>query len=309
MRIAALLAGAAVAVLLRSPSQAALDCAKPKGPYAKAICADPALRQQDQDLSAGYDQLAADASVPGKALVQRDEHDRRAYIEERCAPSDIACLAAAYHQAIGSLVKFSAQPAGGVLLPFERFKLGKASLVSAYPRLDSPAEPWADGFEQAARDAADALRPDDAETDTVIGYHATYLAPDMAAVAFSAWNYHHGAEHGDGYQVAFNYLPMQQRGLRATDLFETGTTWSGFLAERAFDGLQEQAKAGNWALKAASPGELEKPIAAPANWLIHPDGLWLYFAPGTVGSDEHEVLVPWADLKPYLMAMPAFKIP
>lgn len=310
MRIAALLAGAAVAVLLHSPAQAAaLECAKPKGLYAKAICADPTLRQQDQDLSAGYDKLAADASASGKALVQRDEHDRRAYIEERCAPSDIACLAAAYHQAIGSLVKFQAQPAGGILLPFERFKLGKASLVTAYPRLDSPVAPWAGAFEQAAREAVEALEPDDAETDTVIGYHATYLAPDMAAVAFSVWNYHHGAEHGDGYQIAFNYLPAEQRGLRATDLFESGTTWSGFLAERGFEGLQTQAKAENWELKAGSPGELEKPIADPANWLIHPDGLWLYFAPETVGPDEHEVLVPWADLKPYLMATPAFKIP
>jgi len=307
MRIAALLA---LALLLPSPSRAAsLDCAKPKGPYTKAICADPALRQQDQDMTAGYDRLAADASPRGKALVQRDAHDRRAYIEERCAPRDIACLAAAYRQAIGSLVEFSTQPAGGVLLPVERFKLGKASLVTASPRLDRPAEPWADGFEQAARDTADALRPDDAETDTVVGYHATYLAPDLAAVAFSVWNDHHGAAHGDGYQVAFNYLPAKQRGLRATDLFESGTTWSGFLAERAFDGLRQQAQAGNWALQADSPGALEKPIADPANWLIHPDGLWLYFAPETVGPGEHEVLVPWADLKPYLMATPAFKIP
>ena len=310
LRIAALLAGAAVAILLQSPSRAAgLECAKPKGPSVKAICADHALRQQDQDLTAGYDRLAAAASPAGKTLVQRDAQGRRAYIEERCAPSDIACLAAAYHQAIGSLVKFQAQPAGGILLPVERFKLGKASLVTAYPRLDSPAELWADAFEKAARDAADALKPDDAQTDTVIGYHATYLAPDLAAVAFSVWTYRHGAERGHGYQVAFNYLPAEQRGLRATDLFESGTTWSGFLAERAFDGLQAQAKAGNRDLSSGSPGELEKPIADPANWLIHPDGLWLYFAPGTVGPDEQEVLVPWADLKPYLRATTAFKAP
>jgi uncharacterized protein len=310
LRIAALLAGAAVVTLLHSPSQAAaLECAKPKGPYAKAICADPALRQQDRDLTAGYDRLAADASSAGKTLVQRDAQGRRAYIEERCAPSDIACLAAAYHQAIGSLLKFQAQPAGGILLPVERFKLGKSSLVTAYPRLDSPAERWADAFEKAARDAVDALKPDDAETDAVIGYHATYLAPDIAAVAFSVWTYRHGAEHGKGYQVAFNYLPAEQRRLRATDLFESGTTWSGFLAERAFDGLQQQAKVGNWELTAAGPGNLEKAIADPANWLIHPDGLWLYFAPGTVGPDEQEVLVPWADLKPYLRATPAFEIP
>jgi uncharacterized protein len=310
MRIAALFAGAAVGLLFHLPSGAAsLDCAKPKGPHDKAICADPALRQQDQALSAGYAKLAEAASAAGKALIQRDEHDRRAYIEERCAPGDLACLAAAYHQAVGSLGKVSAQPAGGILLPVERFKLGKASLVAAYPRLDGPPEPWADGFEKAAREAAEALRPDDAETDAVIGYHATYLAPDLAAVAFSVWTYRHGADHGEGYQAAFNYLPAQQRGLRATDLFESGTTWSGFLAGSAFDGLQAQAKADHWDLKAGSPGELEKPVADPANWLIHPDGLWLYFAPGTVAADEHEVLVPWADLTPYIAQAPGFKIP
>jgi uncharacterized protein len=313
MRIATLLAGAAVAVLLHSPSEAAgIDCVKAQGPHDKAICADPALHQLDQDLAAAYDKLAAAASAGGKSLVDRDRHDRHAYIEEMCAPADRSCLAAAYHQAVASVTKFAVQPVGAVLLPVERFRLGKSSLTTAYPRLDSPAEPWADGFEKAARNAAGTLRPGDPETDTVIDYRSTYLAPNMAAIAFSVGTYRHGAAHGDSRQIAFTYLPAQRRGLRATDLFESGTTWSGFLAERAFDGLQEQAKAMGWDLSVGGPGELEKAIADPANWLIRPQGLGLYFAPATVGpyvAGEHEVLVPWADLKPYLAKTPAFAIP
>lgn len=313
MRIAALFAGVALAVLLHSPAGAAsIDCAKPKGPHDQAICADPALRQLDQDLTAAYDKLAMGASTGGKALVERDRRDRRAYIEKRCAPADKSCLAGAYRQAVGSLAKFAVQPAAAMLLPVERFKLGKASLTTAYPRIDSPVEPWADAFEKAVREAAGALRPDDPETDTVIDYKSTYLAPDLAAIAFSVATYRHGAAHGDSHQVAFTYLPGPQRGLRATDLFESGTTWSGFLAGRAFDGLQDQAKAGNWDLSVGGPGELEKAIADPANWLIRPDGLWLYFAPETVGpyvAGEHEMQIPWADLKPYLSATPAFRIP
>ena len=313
MRIAALFAGTALAVLLHSPAGAAsIDCARAKGPHDKAICADPALRQLDRDLTAAYDKLAMGASAGGKALVERDRRDRRAYIDERCAPADASCLAAAYRQAVGTLAKFAVQPAVGVLLPVERFKLRKAGLTTAYPRIDSPVEPWADGFEKAARDAAGALRPDDPETDTVIDYKSTYLAPDLAAIAFSVATYRHGAAHGDSRQVAFAYLPGPQRGLRPTDLFASGTTWSGFLAKRAFDGLQDQAKAGNWDLSVGGPGELEKAIADPANWLIRPDGLWLYFAPETVGpyvAGEREVQIPWADLKPYLSATPAFRIP
>jgi hypothetical protein len=65
-------------------------------------------------------------------------------------------------------------------------------------------------------------------------------------------------------------------------------------------------------LAVSGPGELEKAVADPANWLIQPDGLGLYFEPDSVGAyviGEREVLVPWADLRPYLAATPAFKTP
>ena len=316
MRIALLLVGTTLAILqTTSPALAAgEDCTKATGPYAKALCADPVLHQFDLDLTDAYGKLAAAASAAGKTLVERDEHDRRAYIDERCAPTDGACLASAYHQALASLANFAAQPEGAVMLPVERFKLrgARISRVSAFPRLDRPAEPWADSFERAARDAADALQPDDPTAEAVIDYRPTYLAPDLAAVTFSVWLYSPGAAHGIGHQMAFTYLPAQQRGLRPTDLFQSGTTWSGFLAEQAFDGLQDQAKSGDWDLTISGPGDLERAIADPANWLIRPQGLGLYFAPTIVApyvAGEREVLIPWADLKPYLAAAPAFRIP
>ena len=316
MRISILLAGAVLAALLHLPSAeaAGIDCAAAKEAHDKAICADPALRQLDQDLAAAYERLASAASAAGSAQVQRDARDRHAFIQELCVPTDAGCLASAYRQGLSSVAKFAAQPAGGILVPVERFRLlaDKTSVLTAFPRLDSPAQPWADGFEKAARETAKSLQPDDVDIDAVIDYRPTYLAPDLAAVAFSVWNFPHGAAHGLGHQVAFDYLPAQQRGLRASDLFESGTTWSGFLAERAFEGLREQAKSGGWDLAVSGPGELEKAIADPANWLIHPDGLGLYFEPDSVGAyvtGEREVLVPWVDLKPYLAATPAFKIP
>ncbi|HLZ65070.1 MAG TPA: DUF3298 domain-containing protein [Aliidongia sp.] len=315
MRIAILLAA-----LLLSPSveAAAVDCAKATEPHDKAICADPTLRQLDADLAAAYETLAAGAAAAGADRVRLGEHDRHAYIQELCTPADAGCLASAYRQALSSVAKFASPPAG--LVPIERFRLHptqkpafpKTSVVTASPRLDRPAEPWADGFEKAARLAAADLKPEDGETDAVIDYRPTYLAPDLAAVAFAVWTYPHGAAHGMSRQTAFDYLPTQQRRLQATDLFESGTTWSGFLAERAFDGLKEQAKAGSWELTVGGPGELEKPVAEPANWLVRPDGLGLYFAPASIGpyvAGEHEVLIPWADLKPYLSAAPAFAIP
>ncbi|MDB5362156.1 MAG: hypothetical protein JWO51_3453 [Rhodospirillales bacterium] len=315
MRIAFLLAGAGLAALLSGQARATgIDCATAEGLYGKAICADPSLHQLDQDLAVAYAKLATGASAGGQALIQRDEHDRRAYIEELCAPNDKACLAAAYRQAGSSLARFAAQPTGAVLLPIEQFTLrpDKTSVLIASPRIDSPAETWARGFETAAREVADGLQADDPETDTVIDYRPTSLAPDLAAVAFSVWTFPRGAAHGLGHQVAFTYLPTQRRGMRATDLFQSGTTWSGFLAEQALAGLEDQAKAGGWDLMVSGPGELEKAIADPANWLIRPDGLGLYFAPETVGpyvAGEREVLVPWADLRPYLSATTAFKLP
>jgi len=312
MRIALVLAGAALVALLHAPSHAAsIDCATAKGPHEKAICADPELHQLDRDLSAAYDKLAAVASAAGKSLIEHDEHDRRAFIEELCRPEDKACLTAAYRQAGSSLVQVSQQTAGTVLLPVESFRLrtDKTSLLIAFPQLDSPTAAWADGFEKAAREVAAGLQPDDPDADTVIDYRPLQVTADLAAVAFRVWNLPHGAAHGLGRQVAFTYLPTQRRGLRPTDLFQSGTTWSGFLAQQAFDGLQEQAKVDGWDLAVSGPGELEKPIADPANWLIRPKGLGLYFAPETVGpyvAGEREVLVPWADLKPYLSETPAF---
>jgi len=315
MRIALVLAGAALAALLHVPAHAAsIDCAAAKGPHENAICADPALHRLDQDLGAAYDQLAAVASPAGKSLIDHDEHDRRAFIEELCTPEDKTCMTAAYRQAASSLAQYNLQPTGAVLLPVESFRLrsDKSSLLISFPQLDSPALPWADGFEKAAREVAADLQPDDPDGDTVIDYRPIQLTPDLAAIAFRVWNFPHGAAHGLGRQVAFTYLPTQRRGLRSTDLFQSGTTWSGFLAQQAFDGLQDQAKTGGWDLAVSGPGELEKAIADPANWLIRPEGLGLYFAPETVGpyvAGEHEVLVPWADLKPYLSETPAFTVP
>ena len=315
MRIAPLLAGLGLAALLHAPAHAAgIDCATAKGPHEKAICADAELHQLDQDLSAAYGKLAQVATAAGKSLIERDEHDRRAFIEELCRPEDKACMTAAYRQAGSSLAQFALQPAGAVLLPVESFRLrtNRTSLLIAFPQLDGPAAPWADGFEKAAREAAAGLQPDDQDIDTVIDYRPIQVTPDLAAVAFRVWSFPRGAAHGGGRQVAFTYLPTERRGLRPTDLFQSGTTWSGFLAQQAFDGLQDQAKAGGWDLGVSGPGELEKPIADPANWLIRPEGLGLTFAPETVGPDaagEHEVLVPWADLKPYLAATPGFTIP
>lgn len=298
MRIAFLLAGLGLAVLSPDLSRAAgIDCTKATGPYGKAVCAEPGLRQRDQDMAAAYDKLAASASAAGQALVQRDEHDRRAYIEERCAPENKACLIATYDQALASLAGFNAQAAGAVLLPSERFELraDRTSLIIAAPRLDSPSLPWSKGFGQAATEAAEALEPD--ESDGVIDYRPIYLAADVVTVAFTV----------NGVQAAFTYLPTQQHGLRAADLFQSGTTWSGFLAERALAGLQDQAKADGWDLKAGSPGELEKSVADPTHWLIHADGLGLAFG-AEAGAGDHEVLVPWDDLKPYLVATPPFAI-
>ena len=320
MRIVVLAAFAMLAAMfLPSSAQAAgIDCPKAKYPYDKAICADPALRQLDVDLAAAYDKLAADASPNGRDRIRRGEHDRHAYAEALCMPTDIRCLSAAYRQGLSSVVKFAEQPADAVLIPVERFQLIQAgsttrtSVQLAFPRLDHPNEPWADRFERAARQAAEDLLPDDPDTDAVVDYRPGYWSADLVAVAFSVWSFPHGAAHGIGRQVAFDYLPAQKRGLRPTDLFQPGTTWSGFLAERAFDGLQQQATAGGWTLTASGPGELETEVADPTGWLIHPTGLGLYFAPTSVAAyvtGEHEVLIPWADLKPYLSAMPAFAIP
>jgi len=326
MRIAALLAGAAIALVLPSPSRAAaLECAKPKGPYAKAICADPALRQLDTDLAGAYAKLAEGASAAGKALIQRDAHDRHAYIDELCTPTGKDCLTQAYQVGQEVVGRFASSANEMGMIPIEQFRLRPApaakgprrpasqtSTVIAYPRLDHPQEPWAGDFEKRGRQTAEALLPDDPDVDATVDYQATYLAPDLAAVAFSVWLYPHDAVHDYGYSVAFNYLPAVNRDLRASDLFQSGTTWSGFLSERAFEALQAQSKAGNWTLQISGPGELEKPVAAPENWMIRPAGLGLYFAPSTISGyaqGDHEVLIPWADLKPYLLAKPAFAIP
>lgn len=323
MRIALLLAGAAFATLLEAPSAeaAAIDCAKAKFPYDKAICADPTLRQLDADLAAAYDKLAGPATAAGQTRIRRGEHARHAYAEELCATTDKACLEAAYRQGLSSVAKFADQPAGTVLVPVERFRLSPAdgpgpqtqtSVQLAFPRLDQPPQPWADRFAQAARQAAEDLLPDEPGTDTVVDYRPTYWAPDLVTVAFFVWSFPHGAAHGIGRQVAFDYLPAQQRGLRPTDLFQPGTTWSGFLAQRAFEGLQAQATAGGWTLMASGPGELETLVADPEDWLIRPGGLGLSFAPDSVAASvtgAHEVLIPWTDLKPYLSEAPAFAIP
>jgi uncharacterized protein len=323
MRIAILFAGALAALLsLAVPAQAAaIDCATAKGRFETAICTDPALHQLDQDLSAAYDKLASTLSETAQAQVHRDEHDRRAFIGELCDPGDGACLGAAYRQGVGSVAKFADQPAGGALVPVERFRLTpadpkapaqKTSIQLAFPRLDRPTVPWTDRFAQAARQKAEGLLPDDDGTDAVVDYRPTYLAPDVAAVALAVWSYPHGAAHGIGRQVSLAYLPAKQRGLLPGDLFQSGTTWSGFLAERALEDLQEQAKAGGWTLSVSGPGELETQVADPANWLIRPAGLGLYFAPASVGpyvAGDREVLVPWADLKPYLSPTPALGIP
>lgn len=311
------------------------DCTKAARPLEQLICSDPALRAQDDKMAALYSSALTKVSDGGKRILRDGQRQWLQYIQTVCANVDgnvegpkeaVRCLRNEYEQRLRALSHAAVRIGPYIFLRVERFKVteGPSSAKSdpwrfttarmAYPRIDhamsAGTKHWNDlAARRAERIFAGVARKD---TDASLGYEIPYASHALISVAFTPWFYPHHAAHGNYSTIAFNVPSSTGKEIGSRDLFRPQSGWQRFLATRAFHDLERQSAEKDWRLFLKSPNEISKIVAKPERWLFSHDGLSIHFNIYEVAAyveGPKRVVIPWHDLKPYLLAQPSFLVP
>jgi hypothetical protein len=126
--------------------------------------------------------------------------------------------------------------------------------------------------------------------------------------------YGHGAAHPNLNFIQFNWMLKKQREMKPEDLFRPGSGWDAALQERCEKevsrGLREGFGENADDMLKELPKALHDIVRTPRSWQLDAKGLTIPFEPYAVACyacTPPPVIIPWADLKPYIQ--PAFGIP
>jgi len=145
-------------------------------------------------------------------------------------------------------------------------------------------------------------------------------SPDFVSAYFTRYLYYLGAAHGVADGRAYNLLLKTGKPLQTDDLFDVATDWSNFLLKRVSVTLeavsqrvQEENPGEKWVIP--SDDEILPIVENPERWRLTSVGLDIALTTFFSGSSElgkiwvDEVVVPWADLRPYLRKPLSFQLP
>jgi hypothetical protein len=172
-----------------------------------------------------------------------------------------------------------------------------------YPRIDNADSAAAEAFNAAMRRGADAdWRAFASDRDRT--YTITYAGPAVISVAFRDFLMGHGAARpSTGGESVHFMMQGAGRALAAGDLFADRTAALPVLARRAAEGLNAEARDIGVDNLRFTPERLAPTVADPANWVLRREGLGVFVGADTVAPNafgQHEILIPWADLRPLL---------
>ncbi len=331
-----LIAGAGLASLVLvacdSPSaqgvsgdiSSALDvCADGRGEFAAHVCERRELASLD---NAVRDVLVAESANISEAgaqmLVQNQQRWREAQrvacgVTEPAAALDetqTQCLESRM-RARASEAQSSVQEVGGYV--FQRMELVDAAPVPAaiaaaagrpepaimrdirFPRIDGPQTPEVRAFNDMVAQQPQ-FRLQDATNETV-DYIIAYAGSDIVSVRFI---YNHDqlrAATPSSTLRGVNVMMRERRPLGENDVFQADSGWQRFITDRA---VREISRQFSDYRDFPPPRDVYETATKPHLWLVNERGLTLLFPPLSFGGSHvdgaAEVLIPWADLGPYL---------
>jgi uncharacterized protein len=319
---------------------ASFDCKLAKSPVEKAVCASKELSAADDAMAAEYKSVLA--AVP--AEVQGEvRNDQRSWLRNMIAACNkepqakiAECVKGTYASQMDVLKK-RVTTVSGVRFVVRSVELkskdaaddpwkgrdaagleknaGYGTLTAEWPQAlnDSPDwKAWNAAVLHAtmkmagADDKSGYKWSDDmaAGTETDITTTIDRVGAQLVSASVSADNMGHGAAHpSEGYE-SFHWMLKEQRALKVSDVFQTGSTWEKIVSTACRASLRKQVGA-DYASYAAGDfaSTLSKLIRNPANWTLDDKGLSISFPEYSVTprvEPVDPVTVSWTALQPYL---------
>jgi uncharacterized protein len=320
MRIVTL---AGLSLLLAGPAAAAsFDCHKDRTPFAKAICAHPALSRADDELAASFAAALKGLSPGAQAEVQQAQDAWVKYANIACTNTarpattpyrgdDIDCLEQLFKDRTSQLA--NDRTIGGLRFYYiDRYAAlpdPKPAEDNAFVATKSVSTPRIDGSDAEARafnsfietgtvkdiDPAIATHPGDGTQDNADSLIVTTVTPARITMTLNASFYPHGAAHGSYGITYIHYLRGQQRRLVASDIFAT-PGWQAKLQAIALPAAKKQEGEN---LLLDDPNSIKPLVIDPARWDFSRRGLILQFEPYEIAAfafGTPTVTIPWSDL-------------
>lgn len=330
-----LLSSAALATALAlAPTAAAFDCARATTDIEKAICADPALKAADDEMTAAYKALLAKAQGDQPEMLKASQAAWLKLRDMNCgwqedAKEKSACL---LEKTTDRTAYFNAKPESGpgfgdspALAPYvfaRAFGKNKCSAdVSVFRFTGAAADAgekvlngWvndlATNMEKDYGSYADGDLPEDMQCEYAAAASITYASPELIAMNVSIYMFGGGA-HGNSVATSLTLDRKAGKALTFADVF--GPESGKALAEKCAEGIKA-AKYERFA-GSGSKQEVEDLVAndmttyAEAigagvadfnNWLVYEDRAEVYFPPYALGSyaeGDYTCALPKADLQ------------
>lgn len=303
---------------------AALDvCGEGKGEFAARVCANGELAALDHAVR---DILVAESSSVSEAGAQLLVQNQRRWREAQrvaCGMEDAAaepseeqaqCLESRM-RARAEEAQSAVQEAGGYV--FQRMELVDAAPIAAdiaaatgrperaivrdirFPRIDGPQTPEIRAFNDMVAQQPQ-FRLQDATNETV-DYEIAYAGSDIISVRFIYNSDQLRAATPSSTLRAVNVVMRERRPLTEEDVFQPDSDWRRFITDRA---VAEIARQFSDYRDFPPRRDVFETATKPHLWLINERGLTLLFPPLSFGGSHvdgaTQVLIPWAELRPYL---------
>ena len=314
----------AAAVLLAPRAYAEGICAKAAAPEAQSVCRIPAFSDIEAKIDAAYAASAQRLTTSGQTLLKQTQDQWEAAVIAGCDavrddPARLpACLQRPYTMRLDDLIG-SVRTIGGFTFqrvsryafaaclddPDCEVEFGGGYLHASHPRIDAPANDQTQAWNQLINGKLPplALQPN---VDATLDFRIIGVSADMISVRLDLREDAHRSGQGSSFAYLLNVLLSDGRQVEPQDLFATGVPWQAYLVGRATPLLGGTPSGG------ANPIAVSDIVADPARWAFTPAGLSILFRSSDLGFPEQapmQIVIPWADLKPYLRDPLPFSLP
>lgn len=296
---------------------ASFDCSKAQTSVEHAVCDDPVLSRDDEDMAAAYRKMHQGLSETGFKIVRQGQRNWLKYIQRICTPdgrpltgrydaSGIDCLSGQFAQRVSMLRivtgsrgyrYYNAESFG--VAPDQNFSAQGSFPVGSFEskalRMDG-ADDLAIRYNRHMREAYPAVYNPDLFGGEIDAIYSITLISDSArliSTEVSDWSYGHGAAHGQSSVYYDHFLTVEKRPLAASDIF-ADANWLPKLDAIAVAVL----KAGTF-----SDGiwpdltSVAASVSDPKSWYIGPGELTIQFQSYQVGPyalGAPTVQIPWS---------------
>jgi uncharacterized protein YecT (DUF1311 family) len=310
-----------------SASGQSFDCAKAAGRYEKFICSHRELSAADSRMSVAYQAALAQLSGDGKRRLVESQRSWLKY-GRSASPLDADYLEDAYRHRTKQLEKTVATVGPfkmESLTMYDKAKVEKrtaleedplphfatGSLEFSFPRIESPRTPETERWNRLAEEHIRKIAGEpESGSDNEVRFGVTYASQDVISLLLKTSMFAAGTAHPNHDLEGYVVLLASGRELRASDLFTPAQPWKTFLNDIVLRKLKAQA-----AEEDGGPGPregIELDADDVKRWTITRQGLMVSFTYCEVSGCAHagdDVVVTWAELKPYLKTELPFAVP